>query len=73
MTTFDLRSTFSDNSKSQPQTNSFEIVYDSFALALMSKRKFDLRATIIIFNSDPVNNRYYFHRILTENYEMLIF
>ncbi|CAF2099622.1 unnamed protein product [Rotaria magnacalcarata] len=58
--TFDLLSTFPRDDKSQQQTYAVETVYDSFALALMSKRKFDLRATIIIFDPDQNNNRYIF-------------
>ncbi|CAF4827348.1 unnamed protein product, partial [Rotaria magnacalcarata] len=57
---FDLLSTFPRDDKSQQQTYAVETVYDSFALALMSKRKFDLRATIIIFDPDQNNNRYIF-------------
>lgn len=52
-TTFDLRSTF----QCQQNDHNEEIIYDSFTLALMSKRTFDLRATIIIFNPDKINNR----------------
>jgi len=54
--TFDLLSTFSDNANN----HSVETVYDSFTLALMSKRIFDLRASIIIYNPDKINNRYIF-------------
>ncbi|CAF4342432.1 unnamed protein product [Rotaria socialis] len=57
---FDLISTFPRDDKSQQPTYAVETVYDSFTLALMSKRKFDLRATIIIFDSDQNNNRYIF-------------
>jgi len=53
-TEFDLLSTFS------PRKHSDDIVYDSFTLALMSKRVFDLRATIIVFNSDRIHHRYVF-------------
>ncbi len=62
-TTFDLLSTFPDEAKYQQENPSVETVYDSFTLALMSKRKFDLRASIIIFNSDKINNRFLFFKI----------
>lgn len=52
--TFDLLSTFS------PSKHSNTIVYGSFTDALMSKQIFDLRASIIIFNSDPIHHRYVF-------------
>ncbi|CAF3397914.1 unnamed protein product [Rotaria sp. Silwood1] len=58
--TFDLLSTFPNDAKHQEQTHSVETIYDSFTLALMSKRKFDLRATIIIYDPDKINNRYIF-------------
>ncbi|CAF3533760.1 unnamed protein product [Rotaria sordida] len=58
--TFDLLSTFPNDAKHQQQTHSIENIYDSFTLALMSKRKFDLRATIIIYDPDIINNRYIF-------------
>jgi len=58
--TFDLLSTFPGEIKYQQENPSVETVYDSFTLALMSKRKFDLRASIIIFNSDKINNRSFF-------------
>lgn len=57
--TFDLRSTFPDKITSQQEKQSVETVYDSFTLALMSKRKFNLRASIIIFNPDKINNRFF--------------
>ena len=50
---FDLRSTFPDHQEDQ----SVEPVYDSFTFALMSQRKFDLRASIIIYNPDKLNHR----------------
>ena len=53
VSTFDLRSTFPDHE----EIESVEPVYDSFTFALMFKRKFDLRASIIIYNSDKFNNR----------------
>lgn len=55
---FDLRSTFPGDAKYQKSNVSVDTVYDSFTLALMSKRKFDLRATIIIYEADRINNRY---------------
>lgn len=48
---FDLRSAFPDQPK--------ELVYDSFTSALLTQRKFDLRATIIIYNPDKINHRYF--------------
>lgn len=57
---FDLRSTFPDSDSRQITDRSIEPVYDSFTLALMSKRKFDLRASIIIYNPDKINHRYDF-------------
>ena len=54
---FDLSSTFPDYDRRQTIEDSIEPIYDSFTLALMSKRKFDLRASIIIYNPDKINNR----------------
>ncbi|CAF0732702.1 unnamed protein product [Adineta steineri] len=58
---FDLRKTFPDNNNEHQQTmSSVENVYESFTLALMTKKIFDLYATIIIFESDNINNKYIF-------------
>jgi len=58
VSSFDLLSTFPDDAKYQQKIPSVETVYESFTLALMSKRKFDLRASIIIYESDKMNNKY---------------
>lgn len=54
---FDLLSTFPDARSPQPKPSSVEPVYESFTLALMTRRKFDLCCTIIIFESDDRNRR----------------
>ncbi|CAF1028429.1 unnamed protein product [Adineta ricciae] len=57
---FDLQSTFPSASAQQKPISSVEQVYQSFTLALMSTRKFDLYGTIIIFEFDEKNNKYNF-------------
>jgi hypothetical protein len=65
VSSFDLLSTFPDNEK----LPSVETIYESFTLALMSKRKFDLRASIIIYESDKMNNKYLlFNETFPRNY-----
>jgi hypothetical protein len=57
---FNLLSTFPSHAKYQQENHSIDTVYDSFTFALMSKRIFNLRASIIIYNPDKINNRYLF-------------
>lgn len=58
---FDLLSTFPRTDHFQlAHQRSSDIIYDSFTLALMSKRIFDLRASIIIYNPDKRTDRYIF-------------
>ncbi|UJR36699.1 hypothetical protein I4U23_029416 [Adineta vaga] len=60
ISSFDLQSSFPNDNNQQQMISSVEQVYESFTLALMTKRKFDLYGTIIIFESDEINNKYIF-------------
>jgi hypothetical protein len=55
---FDLLATFSSANNNEQHDQAIELVYQSFTLALMTKRKFDLHGTIIIYQTDQMRSLY---------------
>jgi len=51
---FDLLSTFPDSDVKHEKDS---IIYESFTNALMTQKRFNLRASIIIYENDQINNQ----------------